>query len=83
MEKLLNTFYRIVMRKQAEGSIDMTFDRRWAFYLVVLLVAVAGIIYGAVRIHSLLVWGLVIVLGVFGFVAVGRAKMREEENEEN
>lgn len=82
MDKLLKTFYRIVNHKEAEGAVDLEFDRRWLVYLVVLILVVGLLIWASTKVTSLYVWGIVFLSGFVGFIGIARSRKKESEKSE-
>ena len=74
LRDLLVTLARMLGREVSEGQVDLKLDSRWYIIIGLFFAAIGGIVYTLIHLKSpVLILGIV-VLGVFGFIALVRSR---------
>lgn len=71
---MLVSFARIMGREVKEGQVDVKLDYRWYIVIGFFVLCVGGIVWSLVSIKKPILILAVVVLGLFGFVALVRSR---------
>lgn len=73
LRDMLVSFARIMGREVKEGQVDLKLDYRWYIVIGLFVLCVAGIVWSLVSIKKPILILAVVVLGLFGLVALVRS----------
>lgn len=71
---MLVSFARIMGREVKEGQVDVKLDFRWYIVIGLFVLSVGGIVWSLVSIKKPILILAVVVLGLFGFLALARSR---------
>lgn len=71
---MLVSFARIMGREVKEGQVDVKLDYRWYIVIGLFVLSVGGIVWSLASIKKPILILAVVVLGLFGFLALVRSR---------
>ena len=74
LRDMLVSFARLMGREVKEGQVDVKLDYRWYIVIGLFVACVVGIVWVLVSLKSPFLILAVVVLGIFGFVALVRSR---------
>lgn len=74
LRDMLVSFARIMGREVKEGQVDVKLDYRWYIVIGLFVLSVGGIVWSLVSIKKPILILAVVVLGLFGFLALARSR---------
>lgn len=79
LRDMLVQFARMMGREVREGQVDLKLDYRWYILIGLFVMCLGGIVLCFVKLKSMVVILGILLLGVFGFVALVRSRSAGED----